>query len=60
MAVVADAIERGSLAADLDLDTANTRLAAPVLTEHVMLRRSASDAEIAAAVTALLADHLRA
>lgn len=53
---VAAAVEQGDLAADTDLDAAATRLAAPVLTDHVMLRRMAGDAEIAAAVTAFLAD----
>lgn len=57
--VLVDAVERGSLDAELDLDTAATRLAAPVLTEHVMLRRAASDAEIGIAVAAFLAEHLR-
>ena len=55
--VVADAVQRGDLDTDLDLDTATTRLAAPVLTQHVMFRRPASDNEIDTAVNAFLADH---
>ena len=54
--VLVDAVERGSLDAELDLDAATTRLAAPVLTEHVMLRRPVSDAEIGIAVSAFLAE----
>lgn len=53
---VAAAVERGDLDAGLDLDAATTRLAAPVLTQHVMLRRTASDAEITATVNGFLAD----
>ena len=54
---VAHSVERGDLPAGLDLDAATTRLAAQVLTEHVMLRRPASDAAIAVGVTSFLADH---
>jgi len=55
--VLAAAVERGDLVADLDLDTAAARLAAPVLSEHVMFRRPASDAEIGTAVAAFLTNH---
>lgn len=54
---LSDAVERGTIDASVDLDAATTRLAAPVLTEHVMLRSTASDEAIAATVSAFLHDH---
>lgn len=54
---VVTALERGDLRSGLDVDEATTRLASPVLTEHVMLRRSADDAAIATSVRAFLSDH---
>lgn len=55
--VVEDAVKHGDLQADLDLDAATTRLAAPVLTEHVLLHRPATDASVSDAVNAFLTDH---
>ena len=55
--VVEDAVKHGDLQVDLDLDAATTRLAAPVLTEHVLLHRPASDASVSDTVNAFLRDH---
>ena len=53
--VLRDATERGLLRSTLDIDSASTRLAGPVLTQHVLLRTEIGDELIREVVTQFLA-----
>ncbi|MEL6894289.1 MAG: hypothetical protein AAFP84_22045, partial [Actinomycetota bacterium] len=48
---------RGEVADDLDAASAAAHLAAPILTNHVLLRSIAESDEISATIERFLADH---
>lgn len=57
--VLRDAIRRGLLPATLDIESAASRLAGPILTQHVLLRAKISDALIREVVGQFLASEVR-
>lgn len=57
--VLRDAIDRGRLRPTLDLESASSRLAGPILTQHVLLRAKIGDALIREVVEQFLAHESR-
>ena len=55
--IIATAQDRGELADHIDADGAAVQLAAPILSQHVLLRSTASDEQIAETITQFLAGH---